>query len=159
MHGTPTEVAVADALAAAVAAEEHERSSTDTARRGPSEIACAALIRLRLDEESTAELIKDVVFVDEPDPIPYEELGDSSSGDVICIDLTDGGSVWCTDEHGHTRWFPDEEFQLRADVEREEGDMFPVVSVAAIAGIVLLVAAIGLGLMLALWFGVLPSGN
>ncbi len=159
MHGTPTEVAVADALAAAVAAEEHQRSSTDTARVVPSEIACAALIRLRLDGESTAGLIKDVVFVDEPDPMPYEELGDVSSGHVICVDLTDGGSVWCTDENGHARWLPDEEFQLRADAEREDDEVIPQVSLAEVAGIVVLVAAIGLVLMLALWFGVLPSGN
>jgi hypothetical protein len=153
MHGTPNEIAVAHALAAATAEEQRKRSSGDPERSTPAEIASAALLRLRDDQEATASFIKDVVIADEDDPIPYAALVNGSDREVVCIDLTDGGTVWCYDLDGEPRWLPEAEFQRWAD--EDDATTLPL----ATALIIFFASIIAVAVLLAFWFSVLPSSG
>ena len=151
MHGTHTEVAVANALAAASAEEQRERSA-QSERAHPAEIANAALLRVRADPETTS-FIKAVVVAGEHDPIPYPELADGSDRRIVCIDLTDGGTVWYEELDGEPQWLPEAEFQLRD----EDGPA--VISPGAIALMIFGVVVLSVGVILALSLAILPSGR
>ena len=149
MRGTPNEVTVANALDAATAEEQRERGSEQPT---PAEIASAALVRLRADQETTASFIKDVVLADEDDPIPYAALANASDREIVCIDLTDGGTVWCYDLDGEPHWL-EAEFRLWAN--DDDDATLPL----ATALIIFFVSIIAAAALLAFWFAVLPSSG
>jgi hypothetical protein len=169
MHGTHTEVAVANALAAASAEEQRARSA-QSERVHPAEIAHAALLRVRADPGTTS-FIKAVVIAGEHDPIPYRELADGSDRRIVCIDLTDGGTVWCEELDGEPRWLPEAEFHLHDvgfddvgfddvgfdDVSFHDGPA--VISPGAIALMILGVVVLAVGVIVALSLAILPSGR
>jgi hypothetical protein len=174
MHGTHTEVAVANALAAASAEEQRARSA-QSERVHPAEIAHAALLRVRADPDSTS-FIKAVVVAGEHDPIPYRDLADGSDRRIVCIDLTDGGTVWCEELDGEPRWLPEAEFQLHDvgfdhvgfdDGGFDDGgfddvgfdDVAAVISPGAIALMILGVVVLAVGVIVALSLAILPSGR
>jgi hypothetical protein len=159
MHGTHTEVAVANALAAASAEEQRARSA-QSEQVHPAEIAHAALLRVRADPETTS-FIRAVVVAGAHDPIPYRELADGSDRRIVCIDLTDGGTVWCAELDGEPRWLPEAEFHLHDvgfdDVSFHDGPA--VISPGAIALMILAVVVLAVGVIVALSLAILPSGR
>lgn len=168
MHGTPIEVAVANALAAAMADERREKSPFTRRKPPPAETTHTALLRVRDDEDDVAAYIKDVVFADEAVPIPFTDFEDEFDREIVCVDLTDGGSVWVYDLDGEPRWLPQEEFDLRAneqedereEADGEEGDEDDgQVSLDSIAWMIFLALILGAALAAALWLAILPSGN
>jgi hypothetical protein len=152
MQGTPIELTVANALAAATAEEQRERTSAAWGRSTPAEIAAAALMRLRQDQQA-ASLVKGVVIADEDDPIPYAALASAADREIVCLDLTDGGTVWCYDLDGEPRWLPEAEFQRWAD---EDDATTPPLATALI---IFFASILGVAVLLAFWFAVLPSGG
>jgi hypothetical protein len=156
MHGTDTEVAVANALAAASAQEQRERSALSEPAQ-PAEIANAALLRVRADPGTTS-FIKAVVVAGEHDPIPYPELAGASDRRIVCIDLTDGGTVWCEELGGEPCWLPEAEFRRRDDTHALH-DGPAAISPGAIALMIFGVVVLAVGVIVALSLAILPSGR
>jgi hypothetical protein len=98
-------------------------------------------------------LIRDVVIAEADNPIPYSALARTTDREVVCIDLTDGGTVWRYDLDGEPRWLPEAEFQRWSEEDRAAAPVSTAV-------IIFFASIIGVALLLAFWYAVLPSfGN
>ena len=71
----------------------------------------------------------------------------------MCIDLTDGGTVWCYDLDGEPHWLPEAEFQRWAN--EDDAETLPF----ATALIIFFASIIAVAVLLAFWFAVLPSSG
>jgi hypothetical protein len=122
---------------------------------------------VRADADTTSR-IKAVVVAGKHDPIPYPELADESDRRIVCIDLTDGGTVWYEELDGEPRWLPEAEFHLRddtiefddPDIDDDAVDAGPaVISPGAIALMIFGVIVLAVGVIVALSLAILPSGR